>query len=520
MLMLVSHKLLIFFLDFSYEIFIFRRYVWFGSFSFDHFPCMRHSRFLIGFFSFFFLGVAGFDALPLAWALGLVAGAGGVFLVFSWRKYRRGGEVLLNWKMFSVSAWSGLLIGGLVFVLNVPNFSTGDIAFYRDLEANLLVEGVVDAEVDLRSDRQYLVLATRRLGFKGRWSYVEGKLLIKAERYPEFVYGDLLRVGCQLRSPPEFEKFSYADYLAKDDIFVVCYKPKISWLAGGHGSFFWSVVYGLKTTFSGQINAIFTEPEASLAAGLLFGLRRNIPAGILDDFNRAGLTHLLAISGYNITLMITIFGLAFKAAARRVRFFGILGGIFLFLLFTGFSASVIRAAWMGFFVILASAVGRKANGLLILLWSGFVMVFLNPRMLLSDLSFELSFTATLGLILIMPVFEKFLEDKKKFPRWKEWFRRLPDFVREGLLVTMAAQVFTTPIILYYFGRFSVIAPVANIIFLPLVPFIMFFSFFALMFSFVFFPLAQLMVAISWVLIQFLVLGVHVVAHVPFASVEW
>lgn len=429
------------------------------------------------------------------------AGLGVIILILSlttgiWRKYRS----------LILAIFLGFLIGLGRFFFSIPSFGPDDVAFYKDALPSMKVRGFIAEEVDVRPEKQYLTLETQTAFFHQKWSPIKGKILIKAPRYPEFAYGDLLEVDCHMESPPTFEKFSYADVLAKSDIYVVCYKPWINLLEKGKGSMFWGLVFQLKNLFSSQINKLFSEPEASIVAGVLMGIRRGIPENVLNDFNTVGLTHILAISGYNITLMITIFGLLFQNFNRSVRFFGIVGGILLFLLFTGFSSSVVRAAWMGIIVVIALRSGRKTNGLLVLLMSAFVMVFINPRMLVWDLSFELSFTATLGLILVMPLFEKF-------------FQKIPFGIGENLAVTFAAQVFTTPIILYYFGRFSLISPLSNILFLPLIPWIMLFSFIALVVSFLISPLAVLFAAVAWLFLKILIVGVSFVAKVPYASLE-
>lgn len=445
----------------------------------------------------FLAGVGSATFLSWEWIL-VLSGLLGVAVVVAWFRRPVVFIVLVILACFT--------FGLLRFFFNLPHFGVHDVGFYRELNQELPFIGVISSEPDLRSDAQYLVIQTQKLEYQGRAVEIRGKVLIKTLRYPEFSYGDQLRVGCKLQAPVSFEKFSYASYLAKDDIFVVCYKPRITVLGHNFGSGFWAAVFALKHWSVERINRLFTEPEASLMAGLLLGLRRTIPQQILDDFNAAGLTHVLAISGYNVSLMITVFGGIFKRASRRMRFIAMVSGIFLLVLFTGFSASVIRAAIMGGLVVIASLVGRKSSGLLILLWSGGLMVFANPRMLMTDLSFQLSFLSTLGLILFMPSLEKL-----KLP--------LPDWAREGFLVTLAAQVFTTPLLLFQFGRFSLIAPFANIVVLPFVPFIMFFGFFAVIVSAVFVPVAQLLGFFAWVLLKIILFVVSFFAHLPMASIQ-
>lgn len=491
---------------------------------------MSRSRSLFLFILGFFVGIllASFDVMPSAEILAV----GGVILSATW-----------YWKIVRVRAIFIVLLGfwfALIrFWLALPHVTPQDVAFYRDTGQKFELEGLLLTEPDIRSDEQIIVIDTKQLVFGtshiqataapaesemyvgGSAAVVEvhGKVRIKGPRYPEFRYGDLLSVTCLLESPQNFEKFFFAQVLAKDGIFVLCNRPSIKILARGQGNTFWAAVFWLKNSMLDRINRLFTEPEASIVAGVLLGVRRSIPQSVLDDFSTAGLSHTLAISGYNINLMIAVFGMFFVSSSRRARFFGMLGGILLFLLFTGFSGSVIRAAWMGFFVILAKTSGRKGTALHILMLSSFCMVLFNPYVLAFDLSFELSFLATLGLVVCMPRFEKFFEHfHAAHPG--NFFARVPDFLSEGFWVTMAAQVFTTPLTLFYFGKFSLIAPFANVLFLPFIPWIMLFSFVALVISFVWMPLATPFTILAWICLKILLGGVGIAAKIPWAALQF
>jgi competence protein ComEC len=416
----------------------------------------------------------------------------------------------------------------------ISSFGPEDIAYYRDTGTNVEVLGEVVNEPDVRADGQNLVVKTDALTFLDVTRGVRGKVMVKAPRYPGFSYGDFLRVSCRLQAPPVFEEFSYAAFLAKDDIFVLCSRPVI-WKqpdTAGSGSFgrdwsdgvddarraFWKTVFTFKGAMTARINELFTEPGAALVAGILVGQRRSIPQEIIGDFNATGLTHILAVSGYNVSMMITVFGYLFKGAARRRRFAGMFGGVLALVAFTGFSSSVLRAAWMGCITLLALAAGRKGSGVHLLLVSAVVMVLLSPRMILVDMSFQLSFLSTLGILVFMPKIEEFERNLTARPGFA-WIVKIPAFVREGFCVTMAAQVFTIPLIIHQFGRFSLIAPVANIFVLPFIPWIMLFGFCALAVSFFFFPLGQFCGFIAHVLLSVVLLLVEVFAGIPFASLE-
>jgi competence protein ComEC len=164
--------------------------------------------------------------------------------------------------------------------------------------------------------------------------------------------------------------------------------------------------------------------------------------------------------------------------------------------------------------IFALQSGRKSKALTVILLSGALMVLVNPKIMLSDISFQLSFLSTLGLILLMPFFEKFMDYLEK-----RIGISLPPFIGDGLMVTVAAQIFTTPITLFYFGRFSLISPVTNVLFLPLIPLIMLAGFLALMSSFMLMPWTGLAVALCWFLMEVLLRGVGMFSALPFASLN-
>lgn len=419
-------------------------------------------------------------------------------------------------------------------------FAPENIAYYRDLDQSVRFTAEVVGEPDLRSDGQNLVVEARKVYVSGAGAgavkEVYGKVMVKADRYPERAYGDFLDIACRLQTPPVFEKFSYAALLAKDDIFSFCTRPVIKRVSVTDGSGtaqptpaggiledlrrgFWKAVFTVKSAVIARVNELHSEPQASLVAGILVGARRAIPPDILQNFNTAGLTHVLAVSGYNVSMMITVFGYLLRGAARRRRDAGMFFGVLCLVAFTGFSASVLRAAWMGCIALVAQMAGRRGSGIHLLLVSGVIMVLFSPRMILVDLSFQLSFLSTLGILLFMPKIEAFEQQLTARPGFM-WISKIPPFMREGFYVTLAAQVFTTPLLLYQFGRFSLIAPVANIFVLPLVPWIMLFSFAGLAVSFLIFPIGQLLGYGAYVLVTVMLVLVDFFAGVPLAALQF
>lgn len=453
---------------------------------------MTRSKLMKLFLCCFFAGVM--VGSVLVWWMAFVA----IMAAFVVLMVRRG-------PFFAMICLIAMLIGFFRIIVSFPSFGSGDLGFYRDIGGAIRLQGVVTAQPEIRNDAQYIILEARSISFRDDIE-VSGKVLLKLDRFPEYDYGDVLELYGLLGKPAEFDSFSYADYLAKDGIFVVMYGPRVKLLEKDGFVSGWRLLYAIKSFVSRRIQTLFTEPGSGIVLGLLLGLRSSIPQEILDNFQRSGLTHILAISGYNITLLITIVGAFLKSGSRRLRFAATWMAIAFFALLTGLSASVVRASIMGALAVFTLFQGRKADGILILLLSGFFMVLVSPRILVWDVSFQLSFVSTLGLMMIMPVWEKHLQ-------------KMPPLLAEGLPVTLAATIFTTPVALYHFGTFSVISPLANLIFLPFIPLIMFFSFLALASSILLLPITFLWVGAAWVLLSVFLWGVQITASIPLAYLK-
>lgn len=263
-----------------------------------------------------------------------------------------------------------------------------------------------------------------------------------------------------------------------------------------------TVLNALRQFFIDRLDSLFPEPAASFAAGILLGARRSIPYAVLEDFRRAGLTHILAISGYNIIILIVFVTAVFSFLPRKISTWISLAVILLFTLLVGASASVVRAAIMGSLSLFARLVGRKSSGMRALVITAGIMILFDPSILFSDIGFQLSFAATAGILLFSKRFEFFL---KKIPE---------NFViRTSLATTLAAQVFTTPLIFWHFGGISFIAPFANVIVLPFVPLLMLGSFLALIGG-------KILAAPTWILFTIVLKLIHFFASLPFAFIDF
>jgi|GEM_PF-2546619 len=367
-------------------------------------------------------------------------------------------------------------------------------------------EGRIIAEPDVAHQKQRIVVEVKNFKVQnGVKEPLNGKVLLLLQEFPSFSYGEDIQFSGEIVAPVEYIRDGDMQQLYEDGIIAVMMRPRVLSHSLNMGELdFLDLVLNLKNALLQKIYEVYSEPSSSFISGLQLGVRAAIPASILNDFRMLGLSHILAISGYNITMIIHIFALFFARFSRRLRGICTIAGIVFFSVLTGMSASVIRAAVMGIVVVGGTLTGRKIRGIHSLLVCAFWMVFLQPRVLLHDLSFQLSALATLSLLVVLP-------------RMKNFLQKIPFGLGDDLGVTMAAQVFTTPIMWYHFQLFSFISPIANLIFLPFIPFLMLASFVTIAVVFVIPPLAQALGFLVELLISLYLGAIHLMSFVPGAA---
>ncbi|MFH1291737.1 MAG: ComEC/Rec2 family competence protein [bacterium] len=470
----------------------------------------------------FVLGVAlasGFD-LPREWLFTLyITTLLTIFLIII---FRRLGLYLVLFFVF-----------GMVRVLvSQPVVDQDHISFYNGQSVEFV--GQVATEPDVRSG--YVNYVVQVDGNR------KGKVSVKEKLYPRYDYGDHLQIKCKLKKPENFdEKFKYDKYLARYGIYSVCYYPVIvRSVAIKQPCFYYDDEIGsltlamtekitlamkniLKFKFkvAERIDQLWPEPQASFMAGLLYGSRSGLPEELTENFNRSGITHIIAISGYNISIIV-IFVMAILIRTglyRQQAFWATLVIIFLFVVFTGASASVTRAAIMGSLVLLSQYWGRSSRIGNVMMLALVVMLLINPYVLLWDAGFQLSFLATLGLVYLSPVIARSVAMKQTRQNCK--IRDCFAYARNDILVpTLSAIIATLPLILYQFGRLSIVAPLVNILILWIIPWLMLFGFMAVILSFFFNPLGQL---IAWLVgfgLDYVMLTANWFGQQDWSSVEF
>jgi competence protein ComEC len=340
----------------------------------------------------------------------------------------------------------------------------------------------------------------------------KNKILINTDIYPQYQYGDELKIRCTLAQPKNYEdsNLDYQMYLAKDGIYRICNRAQITAVAKNKGNKFFSAVLSVKNKFEKKLSAIFPDPEGAYLKGLLLGGSKRMTEDLSDAFQRTGTTHTVAVSGYNVTIVAAFLmeaGILLGLWRQQVFSFAVLG-IILFVLMTGAPSSAVRAGIMGGLVIWAMKEGRLANSQNAILLAASVMLAINPLLLRYDAGFQLSFLATLGIVYLSPLLENFF-----------WRGRAPKLIQETVILTMAATIFVLPIIMSSFQKLSLVSPFANFVILPAIPYIMGTGFAAGIVGFIFLPLGKLVGFIPYVLLKLELLAVQWMASWPWASVE-
>jgi len=337
------------------------------------------------------------------------------------------------------------------------------------------------------------------------------KILVSTSLFPTFKYGDLIKVAGKLERPENFEtdtgnSFDYVNYLAKDDIFYQISFAKAEFISADHGSYIKNKLFAFKNAFTSKINNLIKEPESSLLGGLILGAKNSLGKELQTDFRIAGVSHIVALSGYNISIIAVgiMYVLAFLPKAFSLSF-GVLG-ILLFAIMTGGTATVMRASIMALLVLLAKGTNRKYDINRALVLAGVFMLIQNPKILVFDISFQLSFLATIALIYISPIVEK----KMKFITTKYK-------LREIVVSTIATQIFVLPFLIYKMGLISIFGLFANVLILPVIPWVMLFGFIAGMLSFISLFLAIPVAFICSLLLSYMLKVIYLFSHLPFSS---
>jgi competence protein ComEC len=415
--------------------------------------------------------------------------------------------ILINLKNTKLVLVLLFFILGAWRVSNIKSINNADFLVEKQTDFS----GVIIKEADKRESNTHYVV---------RLNEHDSIVRVTLPRFPILEFNDRIYFSGKLQKPESFENengiaFDYPKFLAKDGVAYTMFYPKIISVEENHSENMWDKIWinfyksliKIKSIFSISLQQELKEPQAGLAGGILIGSKQALGKELLEHFRRAGLIHLVVLSGYNVTIIADairklLSGLPILYAKSLSIFF-----IFSFAILTGASATTIRASIMATIAVLAFSTSRKYQVNRALWVAGFLMVFQNPRILTGDPGFQLSFVATLGLIHISPLISqrlKFITEKFQ--------------IREIVSTTIATQIAVLPLLIKMTGEISVVAMISNLLVLPLMPMAMLLSAISGAFSW-FEPLIKIVSIVAYLILSFIIFVAEKTSSLPFAVIK-
>ena len=384
----------------------------------------------------------------------------------------------------------------------------GDPILNQYIGKKVIFEGIVSDEPDARNTQTRVPVRISSMGS----STVDTNVLVVLPAHVEVFYGERVQISGTLHFPQAFDAgagrtFNYPGYLAVQGIEYELDRAQIKEGGGFQGNSLVALAYKIKETFVNGLQLSLPEPAAGLAGGITAGDKRALGKDLTQEFRTVSLVHIIVLSGYNITIVVSALFRVLAFAPRFVRF-GAGGFVALFFaVMTGFASASLRAALMALIAITGSLSGRiyRADRALALVAAG--MVAWNPYLLVFDPGFQLSFLATAGLLVFSPLFSAL-------------YARVPEILsfRDIAISTSSAQIAVLPLLLYESGNLSLVALPANLLALAAIPPAMLASFFAAIGGLVGGPLAPLIGFPAYALLSYVLFISHLFASVPFAAV--
>jgi len=343
------------------------------------------------------------------------------------------------------------------FFFFIPKAPDLDLAVGKNVE----VKGIITDYPDHRLKGERLILLPYNQ---------KTKFLIVASYGSDASYGDEVKVRGVLETPENFitnagKEFNYKRYLDNKDIYYIVKNADVEIVSTGHGNKIQSILFKIRDIFSEKIDEVISSPKSDLGRGLILGDKGGFDTETNNNFIKTGTIHIVALSGYNITIVsgavIKTFSIFLSSSLSMI--FGIIF-IFIFILLVGGGATIVRAGIMAFIALYARLTGRTYFAGRALVIAGLLMITYDPRVI-TDMSFQLSFIVTAGILYLTP----------KIIKWVS-FAPMRFSIRENLATTIGATIAVLPLLLYETGVFSLVSLPANILILPVIPIAMFFTF--------------------------------------------
>lgn len=417
-----------------------------------------------------------------------------------------------EWVLQNIVPLISIVIIASAGVYSVIHVDASPLYFEENVGEETVLQGVISRDPDAREKTTHLTLKVETI--HGADVEESRKVLLYADSFEDAKYGDRIVAKGTLKTPDAFETdsgrtFNYPKYLRAHGVSYTMLRPSITILERNVGNVVVAHLLSLKHVFIQGIERTLPEPESALLAGLLLGEKQSLGTKITDAFRNAGVVHIIVLSGYNVALVIQwISFVLVRLFSRNIAY--VLSVIFViaFAIMTGASETTVRAVIMALFMMLATILNRPKAALRGLCIAGALMALANPFVVFYDLSFQLSFLATLGLILFSGKIKghlTFIPEFKFFP------------FREIVSTTLATQITVLPLLVVSVGAVSLVFLPANVLILPAVPLAMFVGFFVSIFSLLTPTVLLPLSVIPYAVLTYIIHVANFFGTLPFAS---
>lgn len=398
------------------------------------------------------------------------------------------------------------LLLGAARVVFLNTDSVNHISFYTDRDVT--VRAIVSAYPASKGLEKTLVLKPYELSLDGKnvpikHGYIQGKI----SKYIAVNKGDKIEFNTFLEKPQNFEEFNYVEYLKSNNIYATAKGFKELKITDSSNRLD-KIVNDIRTSIVTRINKGLPDPHAKLLAGMLIGTREQFSTDFANNLSITGTTHVIAVSGYNISLVITSILSLSGFVNRKTLLYLSYVGLIIFLLIVGIdNLPAFRAGIMGFVTLTALLTGRKTTGVFALSMVAALLHLQNPFSYKS-LSFQLSFAATAGLMVLSRNISMLLKNI------------LPSFIKEEFSTTLTALIVTFPITFGNFGKLALYALFTNLLIAPLIPFITFSGISWLILDSLNNTLGFLIKGFVWAALELMVRIVDYIAALPKADITY
>ena len=332
---------------------------------------------------------------------------------------------------------------------NLKSFIDQEVSFYGYL--------ITEPEIKLKNSKLRIYM----LQGKDTDNSKIGNILVQINKYPPIQVGQVCKFQGSITEPPILEDFDYQKYLKNQKIYSILEYSVVECLDLSEIRIGNSIALNLidwKNSVISKMDTNLPEPQSSLLAGIIFGQKRTFSENFDDAVRKSGVSHIVAASGYNVTILILVVNNLFSFINKRFRIVISLIFIWAFCFISGLSASIVRATIMSSIALIALFLGKNNSIHISIPLAAAIFVFINPAIIF-DVGFQLSILATLGLVYLAPSLENLLKGRSLVKK---------PFIQEYLLTTLSCTLTTLPVSISTFGTFSIWSVLANVLILPAV----------------------------------------------------